>query len=94
MTSDIVDTVLILSVIGTLIYNLITVPALSAEIARRKGLDVKRWVFNNLFLGLGLIYLRFSLDEADRDLKRRLDQVLTINTVLGIWIIGLIVYFD
>jgi len=88
------DALLILSVIGTLIYNYVTVPRLTAQIAHRKGLNAKKWIFNTLVFGIGLIYLRFSLCQADRDLKQQIDRVLAINTVLGIWIVGLIIYLD
>ncbi|MFQ5850522.1 MAG: hypothetical protein ACE5JU_08030 [Candidatus Binatia bacterium] len=87
--------ILLLSVAIAAAYNYFTVPGLCAEIARRKGLDEKKWYFNGLFLsGVALLYLRSALSPSEGDLKKRIDRVLVISVAIVIWIIGLAVYLD
>jgi hypothetical protein len=87
--------ILILSVAIAAAYNYLTVPRLCAEVARRKGLDEKRWYFNGLFFsGLALLYLRPTLSPSEDDVRRRIDRVLVISSVLAVWIIGLALYLD
>jgi len=87
--------VLLLSVAILAAYNYFTVPGLCAEVARRKGLDERRWYINGLFFsGLALLYLRRTLLPSEYDLKRRIDRVLVVSAGMAIWIAVLAVYLD
>ncbi|MFQ6029802.1 MAG: hypothetical protein ACE5Q6_20185 [Dehalococcoidia bacterium] len=82
--------IFILSLVVAGTYNYLTVPALCAEVARRKGLDERKWYFNGLVLsGVALLYLRSILSSSEADLKKRIDGVLILGTLFIIWMIGL-----
>lgn len=87
--------ILLLSVVIAAAYNHFTVPGLCAEIGQRLALNEKKWYFNGLFLsGLALIYLRSALSPSERDLKERIDRVLVVSTLMGVWIIGLALFLE
>ncbi len=95
VTGEMLLAILVFSVVIAAAYNYFTVPGLCADVARRKGLDEKKWYINGLFFsGLALLYLRPTLSPSEDDLKRRIDRVLILSGAIAIWIIGLAVFLD
>jgi hypothetical protein len=81
---------LLLSLIWGFVHHFRKVPHLCAEVARRKGLDERKWYFNGLALdGISLVYLRSTLLPADSDLKRRIDRELAIEVIFVIWFVSM-----
>ena len=85
----------LLSLVAAAAYHYFTVPGLCAEIAKRKGLDEKKWYFNGFVMsGLALIYLRSALSPSDRDLRKRIDKVFVISGIITVWLLGLAFLLD
>ena len=85
----------LLSLAAAAAYHYFTVPGLCAEIAKRKGLDEKKWYFNGFVMsGLALIYLRSALSPSDRDLRKRIDKVFVVSGVISVWLLGLAFLLD
>lgn len=85
----------ILSLVAAAAYHYFTVPGLCAEIARRQGLDERKWYFNGfVFSGLALLYLRSTLSPSDADLEKRINKVFLISVAFFVWLIGLAVLLD